>query len=74
MRQSIMTRLEFLTSENKNTIPDIQRILADVIFKGGIECDVAGRLKTSYSIWRKMQTKNITMEQLSDVMAFRVYR
>ena len=72
MRQSIMTRLEFLTSENKNTIPDIQRILADVISKGGIECNVAGRLKTSYSIWRKMQTKNITMEQLSDVMAFRI--
>ncbi len=72
MRQSIKTRLEFLTSENKNIIPDIQSALADVLTTGGLSSDVAGRLKTPYSIWRKMQIKNVTMEQLADVMAFRV--
>src|SRR3546814_9610886 len=33
---------------------------------------VSGRMKTPYSVWRKMQRKNITFEQLSDIMAFRV--
>ena len=31
-----------------------------------------GREKTAYSIWRKMQRKNVAFEQLSDIMAFRV--
>src|SRR5262249_8911723 len=28
--------------------------------------------KTPYSIWRKMQRKNIAFEQLSDIIAFRI--
>ena len=35
----------------------------------GIKADVSGREKTPYSIWRKMQRKNIAFEQLSDIMA-----
>ena len=34
--------------------------------------EVSGREKTPYSIWRKMQRKNVGFEQLSDIMAFRV--
>jgi GTP pyrophosphokinase len=37
-----------------------------------LKCGVSGRLKTPYSIWRKMQQKNVTLEQLSDIMAFRI--
>ena len=37
-----------------------------------VKATVRGRTKTPYSIWRKMQSKNISFEQLSDVMAFRV--
>jgi GTP pyrophosphokinase len=33
---------------------------------------VRGRTKTPYSIWRKMQVKNVGFEQLSDIMAYRV--
>jgi guanosine-3',5'-bis(diphosphate) 3'-pyrophosphohydrolase len=33
---------------------------------------VSGREKAPYSIWRKMQIKNVAFEQLSDIMAFRV--
>ena len=37
-----------------------------------IKCLVTGRIKSSYSIWKKMQYKNLSMDQLSDIMAFRV--
>ena len=40
--------------------------------KNNIECLVTGRIKSSYSIWKKMQYKNLSMDQLSDIMAFRV--
>ena len=72
MRQSILTRLEFLTSEAKLTIPTISVELQSTIERAGIECSVSGRLKSPYSIWRKMQTKAVTMDQLADIVAFRV--
>ena len=33
---------------------------------------VSGREKSPYSIWRKMQQKNIEFGRLSDIMAFRM--
>ena len=72
MRQSILTRLEFLTSQAKLTIPTISVELQSTIERAGIECSVNGRLKSPYSIWRKMQTKAVTMDQLADIVAFRV--
>ena len=33
---------------------------------------IIGRVKSSYSIWKKMQYKNASMDQLADIMAFRV--
>ena len=72
MRQSILTRLEFLTSEAKITIPTISVELQSTIERVGIECSVTGRLKSPYSIWRKMQSKAVTMEQLADIVAFRI--
>jgi len=72
MRQSILTRLEFLTSEAKITIPTISVELEATLERIGIECSVTGRLKSPYSIWRKMQNKAVTMEQLADIVAFRI--
>ena len=72
MRQSILTRLEFLTSEAEVTIPTIAVELQSTLERIGIECSVTGRLKSAYSIWRKMQTKAVTMDQLADIVAFRI--
>src|SRR5690606_8925755 len=36
------------------------------------KADITGREKTRYSIWKKMQRKNVAFEQLSDIMAFRI--
>src|SRR4029077_9394963 len=52
------------------------RILAELdrkLTEGGLSgAVVSGREKSPYSIWRKMQRKNVAFEQLSDVMAFRI--
>ena len=72
MRQSILTRLEFLTSEAEVTIPTIAVELQSTLERIGIECSVTGRLKSAFSIWRKMQTKAVTMDQLADIVAFRI--
>ena len=72
MRQSIINRLDFLTSEAEITIPTIAVELQDTLSRIGLECSVTGRMKSAYSIWRKMQNKAVTMDQLADIMAFRV--
>ena len=72
MNQTISNRLEFLVQQSEIVIPMISVELQDVVEQTGIECSVNGRLKTAYSIWRKMQRKKVTMDQLSDIMAFRV--
>lgn len=69
---SIMARLGFLRSEGGNLALKIQDELRDVLAQSGLNAVVEGREKTPYSIWLKMQRKNIAFEQLSDIMAFRI--
>lgn len=38
----------------------------------GIHACISGRIKRPYSIWRKMHHKNISIEQLLDIVAFRI--
>ncbi len=40
--------------------------------ENGIEATIKGREKTPFSIWRKMQTKRVSLEQLTDIIGFRV--
>lgn len=71
-RESISNRLAFLREEGSSLVEDIIQELQDKIIEGGVKGSVSGREKTRYSIWRKMQRKNVTFEQLSDIMAFRI--
>ncbi len=72
MRVSIQNRLEFLAAESENIFPRICQELQSLISESGIECQVSGRRKSAYSIWRKMQHRQVSMDQLADIMAFRV--
>ena len=71
-RNSIVARLNFLRQEGGAIADRVSGELQDVLKKSGVEADVEGREKTPYSIWRKMQRKNVGFEQLSDIMAFRI--
>ena len=53
-------------------IKDVVGILRDQIAGLGIQGDVAGRAKHIYSIWRKMQRKNISFSQVYDIRAVRI--
>lgn len=58
--------------QTQQMIENINNDITNVLETGGLRGQVFGREKTPYSIWRKMQKRNITFEQLSDLMAFRV--
>jgi guanosine-3',5'-bis(diphosphate) 3'-pyrophosphohydrolase len=69
---SIQTRLEFLRREGEDLPNRIVDELRRQLANGGIEAWVSGRVKTPYSVWRKMQRHSVGFEQLSDIVAFRV--
>ncbi|MBW8056151.1 MAG: bifunctional (p)ppGpp synthetase/guanosine-3',5'-bis(diphosphate) 3'-pyrophosphohydrolase, partial [Nitrospira sp.] len=69
---SLKARLEFLRKEGGNQVPRIIKELKRTLGKAGIEAEVSGREKQPYSIWRKMERKNVEFEQLSDIVAFRI--
>lgn len=71
-RDSITKRLSYLRSEGTSIVNMIISTLTKQVEEAGITADVSGREKTRYSIWKKMQRKNVAFEQLSDIMAFRV--
>ena len=71
-RESIANRLDFLRKEGGNVVKKIIKELQKLFKKAGIEAEIVGREKTRYSIWKKMQRKNVAFEQLSDIMAFRI--
>jgi GTP pyrophosphokinase len=70
--KSIKQRLLFLREQGGVMVGRIIDKLKADLAEGGIEAQISGREKSPYSIWRKMQRKNIGFEQLSDIMAFRV--
>ena len=70
--ESIKARLNFLREQGSNLVPKIIAELQKDMEENGIKAQVSGREKTPYSIWRKMQSKNASFEQLSDIMAFRI--
>ena len=71
-RESVMTRLAFLKEQGGGLIKKVLAELQTTLDSGGLEATVTGREKSPYSIWRKMQRKNVGFEQLSDIMAFRI--
>lgn len=70
--ESIRLRLDTIEREGLAQIDRIVRKLRRTLKHTGVNARVHGRLKTPYSIWRKMKKKNISFEQISDVIAFRV--
>ncbi|MBF0323628.1 MAG: bifunctional (p)ppGpp synthetase/guanosine-3',5'-bis(diphosphate) 3'-pyrophosphohydrolase [Alphaproteobacteria bacterium] len=71
-RGSIIARLNFLREQGGDLIGRILEELRKTFEEAGVKATVSGREKTPYSIWLKMQRKNVGFEQLSDIMAFRV--
>lgn len=71
-RASILARLRFLEREGGDLVGRIMDELDQTIQAGELTGYVSGREKTPFSIWKKMQIQDVSFEQLSDIMAFRI--
>jgi guanosine-3',5'-bis(diphosphate) 3'-pyrophosphohydrolase len=71
-RASIIRRFLTLQREAGDVLHKISADLRAELEKAGIDADVYGRAKKPYSIWRKMQEKDLSFSSLSDIYGFRV--
>ncbi len=69
---TISKRLADLRNRNRSLIESIERELTERLRRAGIAAEVSGREKRPYSIFRKMERKAVSFEQLSDILGFRV--
>ena len=71
-RASIMRRFITLQREAGDVIDRITGDMRLELDKVGIKAEVLGRAKKPYSIWRKMQEKDMGFSRLSDIYGFRI--
>lgn len=69
---TVATRLAELAERNQDLIADIEREVSENLGARGIVAAVKGRQKRPYSIFRKMISKQLGFEQLSDIYGFRI--
>ena len=71
-RNSILRRFILLQREAGDVVHKITADIRSELDKVGIEANVYGRAKKPYSIWRKMQEKDLAFSRLSDIYGFRI--
>ncbi len=70
--ETLMSRLRLLRQKNLGLTEEIAAELKAKLDVQNINVEVSSREKKPYSIWQKMQNKQISLEQLSDIYGFRV--
>ena len=60
-RNLIQQRLKFIKNNREDTFKTISSELIALLKQNGISAQIAGREKTPFSIWRKMQNKKISL-------------
>lgn len=68
----IAAALKVRRSDRERYMEELQSLLKSALHDAGVDATIEGRPKHIYSIWRKMQAKQLAFEQLMDIRAARV--
>ena len=71
-RNLILERLKFIKNNREDNFNIISKELISLLSGKGVKVKIAGREKRPFSIWRKIQKKKISLEQLTDIVGFRI--
>jgi GTP pyrophosphokinase/guanosine-3',5'-bis(diphosphate) 3'-pyrophosphohydrolase len=71
-RDLILKRLDFIKNNREDSFKLISIDLIELLKSNGIIATITGREKTPFSIWRKIQNKKVSLEQLTDIIGFRI--
>ena len=71
-RELIKKRLDEIKDNRTTSINNVSNEFTDVLNESGLESEIVGREKTPFSIWRKVQKKRVSLEQITDIIGFRI--
>jgi len=71
-RNLVVERLSLNKKNREKTFSKISMNFNKVLKDNNVDVKIIGREKTPFSIWRKIQTKRISLEQLTDIIGFRI--
>lgn len=68
----IAKQLKRRRQEREQQVKELVQVIQQRLQQAGIQAKVKGRAKNIFSIWRKMQSKGIALEDVHDVRAVRI--
>jgi len=71
-RSLIKKRLDEIKYNNLENFKSLSEEFKTILNNSGIKVQIFGREKTPFSIWRKIQKKRTSLEQITDIIGFRV--
>ncbi len=69
--RTVTQRLAGIFEKNRGVVGEIEKSLSALFEKNGIKAEVKSRQKKPWSVFRKMEAKALSFEQLSDIFGFR---
>jgi GTP pyrophosphokinase len=70
--QDLVDRLAQRSREREKFIEDVRTTISRKLEENGLKPEVSGRIKHLFSIYRKMLTQNVNLDQIYDIIAFRI--
>ncbi len=71
-RELIKKRLDEIKDNRTTSVKNVSNEFTEVLSQYDLESEIVGREKTPFSIWRKVQKKRVSLEQITDIIGFRI--
>ncbi len=71
-RKLIQTRLNEIKKNKEDLFESLSLEIKNLLIENNINASIYGREKTPFSIWRKVQKKRVSLEQITDIIGFRI--
>ena len=71
-KKMIKDRLDDIKDKNLLNFKNLSEEFQNILKEKSLKSKIFGREKTTFSIWRKIQKKRTSLEQITDIMGFRI--
>ena len=71
-RSMIVDRIEKIAPNTQILFEEISNDILSLLSVNKVFAKITGREKTPFSIWRKIQSKRVSLEQITDLIGFRI--
>jgi RelA/SpoT family (p)ppGpp synthetase len=71
-RTLIQNRLKEIKKDKEDLFDNLSQEIKNLLLENKVKAIIYGREKTPFSIWRKLQKKRVSLEQITDIIGFRI--